>query len=687
MKQGTQRIVLTAVYCAALLVGGIAMYFLMNYCLSANTLFPIAGMAMLACAAGLCIVNVIVKKKLYKKFSDENAAEMMKLADSMREEALKDYLATEKALIKSKNLLILYKVLLSLYFLAVLCVSAVGTSKSNPLRIPAIVTALVGVFLYPVPLLDFALGSRNVKAPENCLERAQYPLIFSVADKAKKTLNCDRPYKIVMTVGDGISVSAYTGGFYVSLNVEEAAILTKDELYQIMLHEIAHVMNSDTKRTWRLEKFASQVTDTRLGSFVTSLFFPAQFINFMLKKEAYYTFCTLFYEMKADQAVKEFGDGQVYINGTAKAMTFSMYEEEFNPEMKFYIHKSETLPQDYLFQDVAVYERYWETYGEKWNFLLTHRIPSRVDTHPTFSMRMEAMGTSEYDCRQKETDEKYIAEQQRLLKAGCKRLAENTSEDFAQARKEYYLPTLEKIEKYKKAKESQTKLSVVEKTEYIELFYNIDRGECLKLCNEVLAVFPRNAYANMYKGFILAQNLDKSCVEHLYIAGEENMNFAHSAYNAIGVFACNVGDEELLASYRERIESDTLDAIKRQREASVISADQGVRANSLPKQDFDNVLGFILEKGKDVVSAIYSVSRGEGADMRTFYYIETYKSAKREDVGKFFDEVFEYLDMYVDENGEEPDFSLWSEYCDKNMKKLIKSTQGALIYSSPEIKR
>lgn len=686
MEKGTQRVALTGVYCAALFVGVLAMYFLITYCLSAKTLFPIIGMAMLACAVLLCIVNAIVRKKLYKKFSDENAAEMMRYADNVREEVLKDYLATEKALIKSKNLLILYKVLLSLYFFAVFCISAVGTAQNNPLRVPAIVTALVGVFLYPVPLLDFVLGSRNVRPPEDCLDRAQLPLIFAVIDEAKKTLNCDKPYKVVMVVGSGISVSAYGGGFYVSLDVQETAILTKDELYQIMLHEIAHVMNSDTKRTWRLEKFASQIGDTRLGSFVTGVFFPVQFVNFMIKKEAYYTFCTLFYEQNADRAVKEFGNGQVYINGTAKAMTFSMYEDEFNPEMKFYIHKSETLPKDYLFQDIDVYEKFWDKYGEKWNFLLTHRIPSRIDTHPTFLMRMQAMDVSQYDCRQKETDEKYIAEQRKLLKTACERMVKNSNEDYLRARKEYYLPTLERIEKYKSAQESQTKLSVVEKSEYIELFYNVDRDECLKLCDEVLAEYPKNAYANVYKGFILAQNLDKACVEYLYTAGKENMNFANSAYDAVGSFACNVGDEELLASYRERIEKDTLDVIKRQHDASVLSEEQNIRANALSKQDYDNVLNFMLEKGKGIVSQIYSVSRGEGEQMRTFYYIETLKSAKRENVGKFFDEVFDYLDMYVSADGEEPNFSLWNEFCDKKMKKLIKGTQGALIYTSEAVK-
>lgn len=683
-KRNLQRFVCALVYFILLMAGAFALYYIMSYFGSISVIFPVAGIVMLIGAIVLCITNVVILKQLHKKFSDENAAEMLRIAESMREEARQDYIATEKAVIRSKNTLILFKILLSLYFLAMLVIASFGACALNSLRIPSVLVAAVGILIYPLPLLDFFLGSNNSREPDACLDRAQFPLLFSVVDDARKALNCNKQYKITPVIGSGISVSAYSSGFYVSLDVQETAILTRDELYQIMLHEIAHVMNSDTKRTWRLEKFDSQL-DTRLGVITTELFFSAQYIKFKLKKEAYYVFCNLFYEQNADKVIKAYGDGQIYINGTAKSMTLSMYNEEYNPKMGFYIHESERLPKDYLFDDLKVYEEFLEKYGDKWNYLLTHRIQSRSDSHPTFAMRMEFMGVSHYDYKQKETDESYIAEQKRLVRWGCDCLLKNTSENFRRARAEYYLPTMEKIEKYRNAVSSGKVMSVVEKTEYIEIFYNVDRDECLKLCNEILQEYPRNAYANFYKGHILARNLDKACVDCLYIAGAENMNFADSAYNTIGAFACNVGDEELLNSYRERVDEDMLDAIRRKREAGYIREEDGLRRNNLSKEDYEAVLDFILDNGKGIVDKIYSVSRGEGENMRTFYYIETLKTANNKVRGEFFDKVFEFLDMYVSVSGVEPDFSLWDESCDKKMKKLIKATPNALIYSSKEI--
>lgn len=684
MTYNQKRAVCAMFYLIAIFVGMFALYYIMTYYGRDSLLFSVAGIALLTGALIFVIVNTVASKRLNKKFSDENAAEIIKMAKSMREEALQDYLATEKAVIKSKNLLILFKILLSLYFACMFLVASFGASAGNPLRIPSIIVATVGILVYPLPLSDFFLGMNNARAPSACLERSQFPLLFAVVDEARKALNCASPYKITPVIGSGISVSAYSGGFYVSLDVEETAILTRDELYQIMLHEIAHVINSDIKRTWQLERFASQF-DTRLGSIVTGLFFTRAYVDFMLKKEAYYMFCNLFYEQNADKAVTEYGNGQIYINGTAKAMTLSMYNDEFNPEMGFNIHQSERLPKDYLFADLKVFESFTEKYGEKWDYLLTHRIQSRSDSHPTFAMRMEFMGVNSYDRCQKETDDKYFAEQNKLLRWGCDYLSQNTGDDFRRARETYYLPTLGKVEKYRNAVAAGDKLSVMEKTEYIETFYNVDRDECLKLCNDVLTEYPRNAYANFYKGYILAQNLDKGCVDCLYVAAAENMNFADSAYDAIGMFACNVGDRELLDSYRARIEDDVLDTIRRKKEASEIEEDD-IRANALPKEDYDAVLSFILDNGKGIISKVYSVSRGEGQDMRTFYYIELLKSAKLQARSVFFNAVFEFLDMYVSADGEEPNFSLWDESCDKNMKRLIKTTPDSLVYSHEEIR-
>lgn len=678
--QKKQRIACAAFYFFMMLLGLFAFVYIVTYHQSDSVIFPIITVVMFVVAILTCVVNIIILKVINNKYVKDNAAKMMSIANNLREKALQDYVATEKAVIRSKNLLIFSKVMLSLYFFAMLVVGAFGATDNDSLHICTSIISIIGIIIYPMPVLDFFLGGSNVRPPEFCLDRNQFPLLFAVVDEAKKTLKCNKPYKITPVIGSGISVSAYNGGFYVSLDVEETAILTRDELYQVMLHEIAHVMNSDTKRTLRLEKFASQL-DTRWGSISAATFFGVQVFNFFLKKEAYYVFCNIFYEQNADKAIKEYGEGQTYINATAKTMMLTLYKDEFNPEIDFDIHKEENIPKDYLFYDLQVYEKLLEKHSDKWNYLLTHRIPSRIDSHPTFAMRMEFVGVDSYDYKQKETDGHYVIEQKRLLRWGCDYLLKYTNKDFRRAREEYYIPTVRKVRKYRDAVEAGAKLSVIEKCEYIEMFFNIDRDECLKLCNEVLADLPRNAYANFYKGHILARNLNKDCVEHLYIAAEENSNFAESCYNTIGAFACNVGDKELLESYRERVDKEIVDVYKREREAVTLSKDDFIRANALPKQDYDNVLNFILSSGKKIVNNVYSVSRGEGKDMRTFYYIEMLPNTPTKVIRDFFDKVFNYLDMYVSADGVQHSFSLFSEFSDLKMIRIIEDTPSSLIYS------
>ena len=106
-----------------------------------------------------------------------------------------------------------------------------------------------------------------------------------------------------------------------------------------------------------------------------------------------------------------------------------------------------------------------------------------------------------------------------------------------------------------------------------------------------------------------------------------------------------------------------MELFRRKKECRTPSSEENIRANALPKKDFDAVLNFILNSGKKIIDKIYSVSRGDGAEMRTFYYIEV--SGRARDRDEFFDKVFEFLDMYVSDDGFEPSFSLFGEEWDK----------------------
>lgn len=653
-----------------------------NYPTSSSAVFPIVALAMLLAVPVFMLINLICVKRLYAKYDPhKDTGKVFDEINDKLDQARNDYLAAEKNVFKWKNIIVACKVLLTLWLLVATFIASVGINRSNDLGVMSILVALVTGAISLLPLFDLFVVFETAYIPNRELTKSQYPLLHKVVEDAKKTLNCAKQHKIYAVMNTGIAVSSLPTCVNIYIDIEEFVTLTRDELYQIMLHEIAHVVNKDTKRNWRLEKF-DQGLGSKIGSIEFKLIFSYLYVKFALERTTYFQACTRFYEQNADESVKQYGNGQVYINGTAKSMLLGQYHVEFNPEMNFHLFANEKIPKDYLIVDLANFEKLKETYLDKWNYILTHRLLSRRDTHPTFAMRLEHMGVSSYDLTTTETNEQYIAEQQKMLNWGCERFAEDNAQSYSRHRKEFYLPTKEKIEIYQQDIDNGVALTFEQNIDYMQAVYCVSRDECLRVADEILAANSESSYAMFYKGVILAERLDKDCVDYLYGAQKANVNLAESSIEAIGEFACNIGDQELLDSYRARAKDDTIDMYKRE-EALTLRKDDVYKANNLPDEDYDYILDFILQRGKDEIHAIYSVSRGGGDSALHVYYLQFFKNAKSEQCEKIYNETFLLLDTYDETKHRDYNFNLFtSKGEDKSpFAVAFKKTKGSLIYS------
>lgn len=658
---------------------------IVNYPHSDSIAFPIVALVMLLAVPVFMLINFVSIKRLYSRYDPyKNTGKVFDKINDKLDQARNDYLAAEKTVFKWKNIIITCKILLSLWLLIAMFIATVGSNEYNSLQgMSTIVTLFAGAFCL-LPLYDLFVVFEVPYVSERELSKSQYPLLHQVVEDAKKTLNCTKPHKIYAVINSGIAVSSSPTCVNISIDIEEFVTLTRDELYQIMLHEIAHVINSDTRRNWRLERF-DQGLGSKIGAIEFKLMFGYLYANFALEKVTYYQACTRFYEQNADESVKQYGDGQVYINGTAKSMILGMYHNEFNPEMNFHLFEKEKAPKDYLIADLKCFEKLKQTSLDKWNYILTHRLLSRVDTHPTFLMRMEHMNVSTYDISTVETNEQYIAEQQKMLNWGCVRFAEDNALSYSQHRKEFYLPTKKKIEKYQQEIENGVELTYDQKIDYMKTVFYVNRDECLRLANEILKTQDDSSYAKFYKGVILAERLDKDCVGYFYDAAKTNVNMSESAMEAVGEFACNVGDQELLDSYRARAKDDMIDMVQRQ-DALTLKKSDVYTANNLPDENYNEILDFILQRGKGEIQAIYSVSRGEGESALHVYYIEFFKNAKRERCDQIYQDTFLLLDTYDEGKQGEYNFNLFTKIGEDKgpMAMSFKKTRGSLIYSAKE---
>ena len=683
LKKTFLNMFLAIVWVAPILLGILLPIHVANYPKSASVAFPIIALIMLLVVPVLMIVNFISMKRLQAKYdTNKNAGQVFDEINSKLDQARNDYLAAEKTVFKWKNRIIACKVALTLWLLIATFLASVGTIPDNSLHGLSSVVVIIAGALSLLPLYDLLVVFEVPYKSNRELTKENYPLLHQVVEDAKRTLNCTKPHKFYAVISSGIAVSSSPTCVNISIDVEEFVKLTRDELYQIMLHEIAHVINSDTKRSWSLERF-DQGLGSKIGNVEFNLMFGYMYAKFALEKATYYQACTRFYEQNADETVKQYGNGQVYINGTAKTMLLGLYHGDFNPEINYYLFENEKVPKDYLIKDLNSYEKLQQTNLDTWNYILTHRLLSRRDTHPTLVMRMEHMGVSAYDTTMVETNEQYIAEQQRMLSWGCERFAEYNEQSYAEHRREFYLPLKAKLEKYQRDVENGTKLTFDQKIDYMQAIYHVNRDDCLALADELLQENADSSYAKYYKGIILAERLDKSCVQYLYDAAKANVNMSEYAMEVVGEFACNTGDQELLDSYRARAKDDVVDLVQRQN-ALTLQKDDVYTANNLSNEDYDTILDFIMQRGKDEVQAVYSVSRGEGENALHVYYIQFNQDADADKCEQIYNETFLLLDTYDEGKGREYNFNLFTTMgVNKSpMVTAFKKTRGSLIYSA-----
>ena len=70
---------------------------------------------------------------------------------------------------------------------------------------------------------------------------------FALAEKAARKQGCEEKIKIILAPNYGAGIAKESGMYCISLGVMLLSILSEDELYQILLHEFAHVTKENNK--------------------------------------------------------------------------------------------------------------------------------------------------------------------------------------------------------------------------------------------------------------------------------------------------------------------------------------------------------------------------------------------------------------------------------------------------------
>lgn len=379
----------------------------------------------------------------------------------------------------------------------------------------------------------------------------------------------------------------------------------------------------------------------------------------------YELLATRHHEILADEKVRESGNGQTYINATAKTSLFMLYDGHPFRETQYDCYAEEVPPENLTSLDLEVFRSACEKYGKRWRKVLADELPARVASHPTFKQRMQAMGVDSYDTETAETDEKFIAEQKKLLAFADRRNYEELAPQYDRVREQAYLSRKEQMEKYEASVREGRDLPLDELVRSMQAFYIIDNEKALAIADRLLADNPDSAYAHLYRGNIFYDELDARCVEEFRAAMRSNHQMSDYCMDNIGRFALLSGNEALLQEYRSQAPEMSQAADDREKETSW-NKKIPLRQSALPAETLESIAQRLRDMGEDCVALrAYAADFGRAERPCTLIAVEFPKRCAASALGENMDTLYEYLESRAE------DFTLF--LCGKEELRALRS--------------
>lgn len=573
--------------------------------------FSVWASLSVACAAVLLVwlaVNLTVSGIVRKKFENMSVRQAYDYGVKMQRDIERDYIRAERAV--RRSLALSYAALAFLVLLtaaASVFVGAMRVAWGIAFLILAWYVALGCFIVWFMPEHSVLPVSRLL------LKEKEFPLFYETARRAARKVGCVHPLSLFYS-DNGICVLEEGGTAFIGLAPLECSLLTRGELYAAMLHEFAHVVNVDTRRSRRFAR-GKRRWDNDENNFIEKtvpMFLSSLVTRFFMNVFMYETVATRHHEMMADETVRACGEGRNFVNGVAKGAMLAFYNELPRREMEFDLFESETAPLDYYTRDLKYFLLYRDRYADIWREILANQLPARVASHPTLRQRMETMGEKSYDADTKESDENYAEEQKKLLACGDGKIAELMNPEYGLWREDAYVARKKLMDEYESARAEGKTLPPDEQVRCIQAFYGVEDETALKIADGLAEKGFDSPYVHLFRGKIFFDRMDGRCVEEFRAALDGNGELCDVCLDAIGKYALYSGDEQLLQWYRSESPELAQKAYDREKE-SVWTKGTPLRRTALPAETLEEIVGRLREMGEECVAVrAYAADFGNG---------------------------------------------------------------------------
>ena len=630
--------------------------------------------ALCAVAPILVLFNHVAGNLYFKRLNNLSVREHQEFFLSHRQDAIA---TAEKKLRLLRGLRIL-----NIFYIVFLALLASGVCIFGYMVLEDGQTAamLYGFFLFmcAVSRLRLPTPQQVYEDSDALVSPEEFPILYDVAQKAAQAVGCKGAIKIFLLEDQGAGI--YSEGRYhcLYLSVDYIALLSRQELYAILLHEFRHATYE--KHCYAREKhyhdwLAEGGNPHYLSHLAKHLFiFSDAFyvFNYMLYQFA----STISIETLADRAMAEYADPKAAASALLKLKYISIYNWELDLHRSESLYVPEEADKQHLTHRIQRFKTALSHRQNFWNDLIGKEILGRAASHPTVCMRLEALGIDSYEILPEKQDALYAQEIQKAIDLLDQQLYEIWVEEYDENRRELYLKPLEAVEKWQA---QGMPLVGEEYGDIVTALRKLSRNEeADALCRRAIAELdgPAAAYAQFVHGCYLLYNYDEAGLNHLYAAIEENNNYLDEGLELIGQFCCMTGNREALEEFRQKAVELAQQDKDLYSHIGTLNKNDKLSAENLPDGMLNDILGYIHSFEDGNISHIYLVRKTVTDDFFTSAFVIRFRNDATDEVrDEIMHKIFNYLDTC----------SSWqfSLFCYENVSTVkVECIEGSCVYEA-----
>lgn len=619
-------------------------------------------------------VNLFLMKWQQKKWENKKVADTIQFYLRHREQAEKTSLAKQKIL----NLLIL----LGDIYTCFLCLTASLLALSLPvlpdtaIALPAFFAPAI-IFGSSLYRIRWTKGKSIVSGIKTYLLDTEYPALYELTRRAADEMGCKGEIKISVSPGCNGGNARIGGTYSVILGAILLNLFSEDEIYAILLHEFSHMasINAESVKFMQYNShiLAESQPDYAISSKLTELFFGYLDFTYAFEYSVYYYSVSVMHETKADRAMLKCGNKKAVASSLLKIKYYDLFTWERGAYDEESLYRSEKPVVHLTKYEIKLFEEQKSQREDFWKSLAKVEILSRSSTHPTARMRLESLGLDEYETVENTKNPALAAECEKAADYLDEIIAADRKPSYADERREFYLEPKEKVDKW--IEDGQP----VSSEGYIEIVNSLRKLgrnlEAENLCDRAIATLPKPAaaYACFIKGNMLLRRYDKSGLEYMYKA-MENQNFIHEGLSIVGSYCCYTGDETSLEIYRRKHVELQQKFQDEYRHTTSLNRGDRLSSENLPDRMLDDILSYIKSVDTGDIDEIYLVRKTITNNFFTSAFVVRFnRKANPDDKLEVMQKIYYHLDTCSDWQ-----FSLF-DYLDVKLVNL-KKIKGSLVY-------